>query len=125
MSNFQTYSKEIQLINNQLLIYGYIKQYILIKLIPTDIIGHIQLWFGSRKDKWDKINTSTNIIYDNNDDSMIKRIVKWDGYHYNAFGYNLIGKGQIKKWKLKIIKTKPRFTSCIQLGIIEFKRITN
>ena len=41
---------------------------------------------------------------------MIKRIEKWDSYHYNAFGYNIISLGEIKTWTLKLIKTKPRFT---------------
>eukprot|EP01084_Bolivina_argentea_P141949 249411_1 len=93
---------------------------------PTDIIQHILLWFGSTKEKWDNNNTSNNIsIHNTTVGSCVKRMLKWDGYHYNAFGYNLISYGESKTWKLKIIHTKPLYNSCIQFGIIQFLKIEN
>merc|ERR1712087_344392 len=53
--------------------------------------------------------------------TCIRRIQKWDGIHYNAFGYNRISSGQCRKWK--VLKTKPRYTSCIQIGIVEADNI--
>ena len=106
-----------------LLVSGYTKQW-MIDHIPTDITQYILLWFGSSRDKWDKQSVSKNIMICGDSDGMIiKRIYKWDGYHYNAFGYQYIGHGQCKTWKLRIIQTKPRFSSCIQFGIIERQRV--
>ena len=84
------------------------------------------MWFGTISEKWDDQNTSNKIqIYNSHHlkGVCIRRIEKWDGFHYNAFGYSRLSCGQCKTWTLKVLKTKPRYTSCIQLGIIEAQRV--
>lgn len=118
--NFKTMEKS----KEHCLVKGYIKNFY-DQYIITDIAKNITLWFGSRYDIFDEMNSSNQISISkcNNDGLMIKRIKKWDSYHYNAFGYNIISNGEIKTWTLKLIKTKPRFTSCIQIGIIQSNTI--
>eukprot|EP01083_Nonionella_stella_P307695 1082528_1 len=107
-----------------LLVHALCKQWSLDVFIPTDVIQQVLLWFGSTKDKWDPTNTSPNVLRFSIDaGACIRRIKRWDGYHYNAFGYNIIDSGQCKTWKLNIVNTKPLYTSCIQFGVIEYSTI--
>ena len=105
-----------------MLVSRYIKQNTY-SYIPDDVILYISIWFTTH-DSFSKEFTSDFIkIFDN--DLIVTRIQDWDGYHYNAFGSDIIGIGQKKIWKLKIIDTATKYNSCIQIGIIESTVINN
>eukprot|EP01084_Bolivina_argentea_P089577 161611_1 len=108
--------------HQELLVYGYIRnhQYLLLNLIPIAIINLFATWYKSNSDEWMTEESSFELYI--KDKILINEInsSQW----LNAFGTQIIGKGEKKIWKLRINgNTNPKPIISARIGIIDTSQL--
>lgn len=98
--------------NVDLIISGFIRIHSNIENFPTDIQQLCTLMYFEEVDVWDASKSHNEFKFDT-DANIVSRATS--GYCRNAFGSMVIKKGNIKRWKLKLLDIDPS----IFIGIVD------
>ena len=114
-------------IRRELLVFGFVRNFYQIDLLPTDIVLLFVIWFGSFMDKIDKsvsdkeINVKTIEGDDPHQIITRKSCSSWRDNYMTAIGQNVIQKGQKQEWKFRLLSRQNELV----IGIIDNENITN
>ncbi len=99
-----------------LLLFGFVRRFYKF-LIPHDVICIINQWTVSL-DEWDEDNTNANIEIDKYKHRIVRyKKTNWSIYACHAFGTDIVEKGDIVYWDLKLNSSSTNIA--MKIGIID------
>eukprot|EP01084_Bolivina_argentea_P027263 50687_1 len=114
--------EEIKYTLQELLVYGYIRQYCMPETMPNELQQFCMAMF--LHDLWNvgKHRFTKGLEFgltSNNVSANAMKITSKTGHHWStAFGKHVIRKGQLKRWTLRQIRNPTRYNNDTMVGII-------